>query len=166
MKPIKTVKEGLLLVLFIIVGIFTFDLVLQSNTGRILSSYSEFDFLALKWKITALISSAIGTYYYIIKNFWINFKSKSVLVLLIVVSLVLTYSATSLYISTMELKTVIESNFNTISFPIETDFVTKNIKLTIAKHTSYLLISALITGFFALITGNIFLLLHSKRFPK
>ena len=166
MTPIKTVKEGLLLVLFIVIGVFSFDYVLESKAGKIFSAYSTFEFLALKWKIVALISSATATYYYVIKNFWINFKSRNVTTLLIIVAAILAYTSASLYIAATELKTVIEVEFNKISFPIESDFVTKNIKISMLKFTSYMLISAFITGVTAFVTGNVYLLIYRRRFHK
>lgn len=163
MTIIKTIKEGLIVVSFVIMAVFSYQLSLKSSASALFSIYPEHNFADLKWEIIAFIWGLIGVHWYLIKNVWIGFKSRNVILLLVIFSLVLSAAASALYLLNLELEGFILNDFEKILFPTQEDLVKKNIRISIVKNARFMLISSFFTGLIGLVFGNLQLLLLTQR---
>lgn len=160
MTIIKTIKDALLITSFLALGFFIHQKALGSKVGQLFSSYPNQNLLALKQSIIILVFSLIGTYWYIGKNILIDFKSRTIIFILIVFSILLAYASLSLYVSGNKLTSDVLTAYHLIPFPTAEDDIARNIKLSVIQYAQYLFISSLITGIIGLVLGN-YQLLHS-----
>ena len=166
MTIIKTIKDALIIVSFLAIGILIHQKALGSRVGQLFSAYPNHNLLELKTSIILLLVSLLGTYWYIGKNILIDFKSKTIIFVLIGFSILLSYSSLSLYVSGNKLIEEVLAVYHHIPFPTAQDDIERNIRLSVIQYAQYLFLSSLVTGLVGLILGNYQLLKKSARIRK
>ncbi len=162
-KTIKTIKEALLVIGFFVAAVFIFSILENTAASRILNSFPNYSFYDLKWNIVLLIFGLFGSYWYLGKSIWINFKSKNIIFILILFSIVLCYTSMAMYLTNLDIKKLAFQQYDTIQFPVQEDVVRRNIRVSMATFIAYTTASLFTIGLIILVTGNVQLLLFSRK---
>lgn len=163
MSIIKTIKDALILISFLVAAILTFQYFSASRVGVLFAPYTDYNIQALEKQIILFIFSLIGTYYYFAKNIWINFRSLTVRYVFLGCTMLLFFTSTYLYAVCGKLSEVIHSMYHEIPFPTTSDDVERNIKLSIISNAQNFLLSSLFIGLLGLIVGNYQLIQSVKK---
>ena len=163
MTIIKTIKEALLVIGFLVVAVFIYSILENTAASRIFNSFPNYSFYDLKWNIVLLIFSLLGAYWYLGKGIWINFKSKNIIFLLIFFSVVLCYTSFAMFLTNINIRELAFKLYDTIQFPTQEDEVRRNIRVSMATFIGYTTFTLFVIGLITLITGNVQLLLFSRK---
>lgn len=150
MTIIKTILEGFIMVGLVLLGVYLNTFVTKS---KLAFTFAEFDFHATKIAIPLLIIGLLGSYWYLFKNVWIGFKSKTVIYIFICFCVLTIGSSLFIVNWGLKLPEAINAKFAEIPFPTEPDIVQKNIKMSIIKHASYMLFSFIGMGILGILFG-------------
>ncbi len=140
----------------VLLGVYLNTFVTKS---KLAFTFAEFDFHETKIAFNLLIIGLLGSYWYLFKNVWIGFKSKTVIYIFICFCVLTIGSCLFLFNWGLKLPEAINTKFAEIPFPTEPDIVQKNIKMYMIKYGSYMLFSLIGIG----VLGVFFGILNLKK---
>lgn len=163
MSIIKTIKDALIVISFLVAAILTFRYFSSSRVGALLAPYTDYNIQAVEKQIIVFLFSLFGTYYYFGKNIWINFKSNTVMYLFLGCGALLFLTSIYLYSTGNKLTDAILSVYQEIPFPTTEDDVERNIKVSIISNAQNFLLSSFFIALMALLVGNYHLIKSARK---